>query len=196
MKILDVILVSFCIVMPVYFSCNDRKHVKQEQPDIFSIAVWELVRREGIELNTYTCPAGYRTIGIGKRIDKNMSISFQEAKSMLYQDLQSRYDMVAKELPAHSRNEIMATTLLVYNIGLTNLKKQGQWDRIVAKSNDCEFFWKQYIYYKRYGRYKKSENLIFARNVEIAMWNNDTNELLRLQNELKTLASEKYENSY
>lgn len=161
---------------------------------MFSIAIWELVRREGIELDTYNCPAGYKTIGVGRRVDKNMSISFQEAKDMLYQDLQLRYDIVAKELPAHSKNEIMAATLLVYNIGLANLKRQGQWERIVSKSYDCQFYWKQYVYYKKNGKYKKSENLIFARNVEIAMWNNDTTELLRLQKELQALAIEKYEN--
>lgn len=194
MKLIDIILVSFCIFVPVYFSCNDRKHIKEEKPDIFSIAIWELVRREGVELSTYNCPAGYKTIGVGRRVDKNMSISFQEAKDMLYQDLQIRYDMIAKELPGHSKNEIMAATLLVYNIGLTNLKRQGQWERIVSKSYDCEFYWKEYVYYKKHGRYKKSENLIFARNVEVAMWNNDTTELLRLQKELQALASEKYEN--
>lgn len=171
---------------------------KQPDADVsyYELAVWELVRREGIELDAYICPAGFKTIGIGTRTDKLDRITLPEARNMLRDDLQNRYDAVARLLPDHSRNEVLAVALLAHNIGLTRLYQSDQWERIELRSEDCEQMWQEYCYYKAdNGKAMKSENLERARAFEVALFFDKTDELASIREELQTNALKKYAES-
>lgn len=163
------------------------------QPSLYSIAIWELVRREGIALKAYECPAGHRTIGIGRRDDVLDSVTVDEARALLAGDLQVRFDQIAKLLPDHERHEHMAVALLAYNIGIGKLTRSEQWERIVNRTDDVADMWLKYRYYKSpNGQWKESDNLRKARELEVAMWLNDTDALRAAHDALLAIAIQKY----
>ena len=171
---------------------QDRREA-EAQVSVYEIAVWELIRREGINLQAYQCPAGHRTIGIGRRDDKRDSLTLDEARKLLAEDLQMRYDKVSELLPMHSRNERMAVTLLVYNMGLTRVLQSEQWQRIVQRSPDVEEMWLKYKYYQTpAGAWKESDNLRKARELEVLLWRGDQDALRVVQDSLKVQAAAAY----
>lgn len=167
-----------------------------DTPSLYELAVWELVRREGISLEAYICPAGFKTIGVGTRTDTLDKITLPDARNMLREDLQNRYDAVSRLLPDHERHEVLAVAMLAHNIGITRLVRSDQWDRIVSRSADCEQMWMEYCYYKdTRGRSLKSENLEQARKFEVALFFNRADQLSSIRENLKTNALKKYAES-
>jgi GH24 family phage-related lysozyme (muramidase) len=165
----------------------------EKQPSLYAIAVWELVRREGIALKAYECPAGHRTIGIGRRDETLDSITLDEARALLAGDLQTRFDRIAKLLPDHKRHEQMAVALLAYNIGIGKLTRSDQWARILNRTDDAADMWLEYRYFKApSGQWKESDNLRRARELEVAMWKNDADALQAYHNDLLLIAIKKY----
>lgn len=170
-----------------------KKEKVEKAPSYFELSIWELIRREDIRLDKYICPAGKPTIGVGLQTDEYESISLQQAKDMLYIDFQERYDVIEQLLPHHNRNEIMAVALLAHNIGINKLIASPQWERILNKTDDCVNYWNKYVYYTDpKGKSKRSPNLEQAREMEIALWNNDISRLKELHTSLKQGAHEKY----
>lgn len=175
-------------------ACNPPKG--DESTSLYELAVWELVRREGISLESYICPAGFKTIGVGTRTDTLDQITLPEARNMLRDDLQNRYDAVARLLPDHERHEVLAVAMLAHNIGITRLVQSDQWGRIVSRSGDCEQMWLEYCYYKdTKGRSMKSDNLRRAREFEVAMFFDKADQLAFIREDLKTNALKKYAES-
>ncbi len=77
---------------------------------------------EGIELNTYICPAGYPTIGYGHRIrsDEKISNSITEeyAEKLLYGDLEKVENCINSKVNTElNQNQFDALVSFVYNLG-------------------------------------------------------------------------------
>lgn len=159
---------------------------------LYEMAVWELVRREGLSLEAYVCPAGFKTIGIGSRTDTLDAVTLSEARSMLRDDLQNRYDAIARMLPDHQRHEWLAVALFAHNIGLSRLVTSPQWERIKNRTEDCDSMWKEYSYFKSSSGWVKSPNLERARSFEVALFNCDTEYLHEQREELKANALRTY----
>ena len=173
-------------------SVRTNRAVKTEMVSLYEVAVWELIRREGISLEAYRCPAGHRTIGIGRRDEERDTLTLDEARRLLAEDLQIRYDKITELLPTHTRNERMAVTLLVYNLGLTRVLQSEQWQRIVQRSPDVEEMWLKYRFYQVGGQWRESDNLRKARELEVLMWRGDEDALRIMHDSLKLQAINSY----
>ena len=87
----------------------------------------------------------------------------------------------------------MAVALLAYNIGIGKLTRSEQWPRIVNRTDDVADMWLKYRYYKTTnGQWRESDNLRKARELEVAMWLNDTQALAMAEEKLQLMASKKY----
>lgn len=173
-------------------NAQENRTAKTEMVSLYEVAVWELIRREGISLEAYRCPAGHRTIGIGRRDEERDTLTLDEACRLLAEDLQNRYDKITELLPTHTRHERMAVTLLVYNLGLTRVLQSEQWQRIVQRSPDVEEMWLKYRYYQVGGQWKESDNLRKARELEVMMWRGDEDALRAMHDSLKLQAINSY----
>lgn len=192
--IIGILLNLFVVAFIVWLTLTVRTNraVKTEMVSLYEVAVWELIRREGISLEAYRCPAGHRTIGIGRRDEERDTLTLDEARRLLAEDLQIRYDKITELLPTHTRNERMAVTLLVYNLGLTRVLQSEQWQRIVQRSPDVEEMWLKYRYYQSGGQWKESDNLRKARELEVLMWRGDADALRIVHDSLKLQAINSY----
>lgn len=155
----------------LFFQCTDNRPCKLSYYDLM---IWEIVRREGVRLEAYDCPAGYRTIGIGTRTDTIDRVTLAEAKNMLRADIQARYEVIHKLLPGYENHEILAIAMFAHNLGLTRVLKSEQWTRFKNRTQDLDSMWLEYCYYKEDGSWRKSDNLVQARQFEVALFNLDT----------------------
>jgi GH24 family phage-related lysozyme (muramidase) len=168
--------------------------IENKPYNYFEICIYELIRREGIVLESYTCPAGKPTIGIGYQTTDISQMTLQESKEKLYEDFQSRYDVFLELLPEHSKHEILAVTLLSHNLGINAVLSSSQWERIKNKDSDVVEYWLKYNKYKCYktNTYKESDNLSKARELEVLLWTNDTFRLSQEKEYLRNNALNQY----
>lgn len=174
---------------------DDNQSARVEEPEtlsLYELCIWELVRREGIELKPYTCPAGHLTVGIGNRVDSPVDFTLDEARRLAGETLQQTYDDVTRYLPEHSRNECLAVAMLSHNIGLYKLRASPQWGRIKDRTADVVEMWQQYVFFHDGSAWVRSANLEKARAFEVALWSGDETTLRAMRNELKTNAEEAY----
>lgn len=132
-------------------------------------------KRENLELKSYICPAGFKTIGYGHTIKKAdrkhikdidvKGINSQQADSLLNKDLNYCKDWVKKTLHLEG-HKLMAITNFCYAFGTTKLRKSQLYKNIKAnKSIDSEI--RRWVHIN--GRAAK--NLVREREFELALYN-------------------------
>jgi lysozyme len=78
---------------------------------------------EGLRLDSYRCPAGKWTIGYGhtKDVESGMSIGFEEAENLLFQDVREAERAVRAMVTVPlNDNQFSALVSFVFNLGATN----------------------------------------------------------------------------
>lgn len=91
-------------------------------------ATVDLVKKfEGLELESYICPAGVLTVGYGhtgKDVKKGMAISPTRADELLEKDLAGAEAQVRKLVKVDlTENQLVALTSFVFNLGVGNLRE-------------------------------------------------------------------------
>lgn len=163
--------------------------------DTLSTYEWWLIHlqaRESYQHKPYDCPSGFKTIGYGHNItvhgDKyykkyleNGSISYDNAKKLLEEDVQRYIDKINIEFP-HIKDErkVLALASLIFNIGFNNMKYSNKVESTFYKElmqgKTPKF--SRYIYFKnKKKRYQISPNLKKARAYEEALFTGDTKKL-------------------
>jgi len=85
----------------------------------------QLVRDEGFRSSPYRCTAGKLTIGIGRNLE-DKGISESEAMSLLQNDLQECYNLLADSFSWFERLSIIRASVvlnMVYNLGFPGFCK-------------------------------------------------------------------------
>ncbi len=163
-----------CEPIPIYTNVDYRK-----------IILHELKRREGLRLQKYTCPAGYRTIGyghVGKTI-KSIKTK-QDADVQLEYDL-DRYVQKVNKIYDYklSSNQSYALASLYMNLKHSKLKGSDL-ERCIKQGKNPYKYWIKYVKYTTpNGVVKTSTNLKRSRELEIYLFNINKN----LQNEQRHL---------
>jgi len=145
----------------------------------YEYCYFELVRREGIQLNTYICPAGNKTIGIGQRTNSNKNITLDSARIHAKNIIQTEYDWISKKIPELSKPQKLAVCLFIYNFGRTFFINCDLY-KIIVSGKDPTDEWLKYCYYTdpRSGKLVKSNNLIEARKRELTLYKNNIQSIL------------------
>lgn len=124
----------------------DRIGIPRETPSRRTInaAGMDIVKRsEGMRLKAYICPAGVLTIGYGStgpHVRPGMTITAEQAESLLRSDLRRFEDGVADLAKVATDNQFSALVSLAFNIGLgalgssTLLRKHNAADYAGAKA--------------------------------------------------------------
>ncbi len=166
----------FLFLILASVSCKNNERHRNVKLPAYEFAYFELIRREGIKLEQYTCPAGYTTIGIGHRFEKKCpkKITLKMAKSLAKNNLQKIHDVAEKDLPNLSHNELLAVSLFIYNFGHGYFLRSDLYTAIKTGRN-INKVWKKYVYYKDPESNKMilSDNLMTSRKNELALFNSD-----------------------
>jgi lysozyme len=85
----------------------------------------QLIRHEGLRLTVYDCPAGYKTIGVGRNLE-GKGITEEEAMYLLDNDIKDFQESLSRELPwfdslDECRKNIL--TNMAFNLGISGLLK-------------------------------------------------------------------------
>lgn len=85
----------------------------------------QLIRHEGLRLTVYDCPAGYKTVGVGRNLE-GKGITEEEAMYLLDNDIKDFQESLSKELPwfdslDECRKNIL--TNMAFNLGVSGLLK-------------------------------------------------------------------------
>jgi lysozyme len=85
----------------------------------------QLIRHEGLRLTVYDCPAGYKTIGVGRNLE-GKGITEEEAMYLLDNDIKDFQESLSRELPwfdslDECRKNIL--TNMAFNLGVSGLLK-------------------------------------------------------------------------
>lgn len=116
---------------------------------VFSEFVKKVAQFEGYSSLPYKCPAGYLTIGYGKRInesevEKYETLTKVEMDDIFYNDLHDIYLKVKLQFPKiypfpHLENIVLAITDFVYNCGTKSLYSSttslGKYFKEITSSN-------------------------------------------------------------
>ena len=175
----DMIKKYFTLAILILLSLSCKSNLpKNETKAIpyYEFAFYEIVRREGVQLSEYTCPAGYRTVGIGQRIysDTNIPTTLESARKAAQNELQTTYNYVEKKFPKLVHHQKLAVSLFVYNFGKTFFEKSDLYQEL-KKNGDINSTWKKYVYFRNKNTHEmqKSDNLKKSRLTELAIFNAD-----------------------
>ena len=85
----------------------------------------QLIRHEGLRLTVYDCPAGYKTIGVGRNLE-GKGVTEEEAMYLLDNDIKDFQESLSRELPwfdslDECRRNIL--TNMAFNLGISGLLK-------------------------------------------------------------------------
>ena len=85
----------------------------------------QLIRHEGLRLTVYDCPAGYKTVGVGRNLE-GKGITEEEAMYLLDNDIKDFQESLSKELLwfdslDECRRNIL--TNMAFNLGVSGLLK-------------------------------------------------------------------------
>tara|TARA_R100001594_G_scaffold29664_2_gene55143 strand:+ start:799 stop:1203 length:405 start_codon:yes stop_codon:yes gene_type:complete len=85
----------------------------------------QLIRHEGLRLTVYDCPAGYKTVGVGRNLE-GKGITEEEAMYLLDNDIKEFQESLSKELSwfdslDECRRNIL--TNMAFNLGVSGLLK-------------------------------------------------------------------------
>jgi lysozyme len=85
----------------------------------------QLVRHEGLRLTVYDCPAGYKTIGVGRNIEQK-GITEDEALYLLGNDIKYFTEQLEENLIGFqelSENKKAVLVNMAFNLGVNGLLK-------------------------------------------------------------------------
>jgi|TARA_R100000152_G_C6710339_1_gene138090 lysozyme len=85
----------------------------------------QLVRHEGLRLTVYDCPAGYKTIGVGRNIEQK-GITEEEAMFLLNNDIDYFTEQLMENLSffdelSETRKSVLVN--MAFNLGVAGLMK-------------------------------------------------------------------------
>ncbi len=141
------------------WACRNDAPVLNSSPDYYPATVNEIIRREGFNAkcghgDKYNTPAKTRL----------------DALKLLQIRIDSIYNKVGKDAPILTRNQKLAVTSLVYNIGFAKLKKMRLWQSIKQGRTNFQD-WIEVCYFTHKGKRVKSANLRKSRQFEIELFN-------------------------
>jgi lysozyme len=110
----------------------------------------QLIRHEGLRLTVYDCPAGYKTIGVGRNLE-GKGITEEEAMQLLDNDIKDFQESLSRELPwfdslDECRRNIL--TNMAFNLGVSGLLKfkntlaaieNGNWEEAASQMLDSRW---------------------------------------------------------
>jgi lysozyme len=110
----------------------------------------QLIRHEGLRLTVYDCPAGYKTIGVGRNLE-GKGITEEEAMYLLDNDIKDFQESLSRELPwfdslDECRRNIL--TNMAFNLGVSGLLKfkntlaaieNGNWEEAASQMLDSRW---------------------------------------------------------
>lgn len=141
------------------WACRNDAPVLNSAPDYYPATINEIIRREG-----YTIKEGH-----GDKYHKAVKTRL-DALKLLQIRFDSIYNKVGNEAPNLTRNQKLAVSSLVYNIGFAKLKSMRLWQYIrQGKTNFQE--WIEICYFNHKGKKVKSANLRKSRQFEIELFN-------------------------
>ena len=85
----------------------------------------QLIRHEGLRLTVYDCPAGYKTIGVGRNIEQK-GITEDEALYLLGNDIEYFTEQLEENLIGFqelSENKKAVLVNMAFNLGVNGLLK-------------------------------------------------------------------------
>lgn len=201
-------IIIFSIIVLNAMSCKKEMELNPRQTETtqpiaiakpkvsyYEFAFYEMIRREGVRLDAYTCPAGYKTIGIGQRVysDTIQCKTLERVRKDAQNVLQQKYNIVEDEFPNLPHNKKLALALFVYNFGETYFKKSDLYYNIKANKH-VNKTWKKYVYFRNpeTDEMQKSTNLMQSRKTELALFHADDKYIAKNIQRLKKNASEAY----
>jgi|JI9StandDraft_2_1071091.scaffolds.fasta_scaffold18343_10 GH24 family phage-related lysozyme (muramidase) len=141
------------------WACRNDAPVLNSDPDYYPATINEIIRREG-----YTVKSGH-----GDKYHKTVKTRL-DALKLLQNRIDSIYNKVGNEAPILTRNQKLAVTSLVYNIGFAKLKKMRLWQSIKQGKTNFQD-WIEICYFNNNGKKVKSANLRKSRQFEIELFN-------------------------
>lgn len=157
------------------------KTIDVETPvSMYEAAILHLKETEGFRGKPYYCPAGYLTIGYGTQIqDASLQVDKRKATSMLVNKYKEIKDQLYKDFPDNKEHEIVALTLLVYNLGYTKFRQSKLYQNV--KTNSVKKSeWLSYCKYKnKLGIYVTSKSLKQRREYEWLLYSGNHREINR-----------------
>ena len=141
------------------WACRNDAPVLNSDPDYYPATINEIIRREG-----YTVKSGH-----GDKYHKTVKTRL-DALKLLQNRIDSIYNKVGNEAPILTRNQKLAVTSLVYNIGFAKLKKMRLWQSIKQGKTNFQD-WIEICYFSHNGKMVKSANLRKSRQFEIELFN-------------------------
>ena len=141
------------------WACRNDAPVLNTQPDYYPATVNEIIRREGFNSKH----------GHGDKYHTTAKTRL-DALKILQMRIDSIYNKVGKEAPILTRNQKLAVTSLVYNIGFAKLKKMRLWQSIKQGKTNFQD-WIEVCYFTHKGKKVKSANLRKSRQFEIELFN-------------------------
>lgn len=179
------ILLSLILLVSIQLRTKTYK-TTVKNVSYYEYAYYELIRREGIQLTSYKCPAGCLSIGVGSVSSKSDIITLQEAKDQAKARIQLEYDWLSLKIPKLKHNQKLALCLFIYNFGRTYFINSDLYPLIINNKNPSKE-WIKHCLYKDYktGKYIHSDNLLESRKRELKLFQNQIdsieNELPRLK---------------
>lgn len=141
------------------WACRNDAPILNSDPDYYPATINEIIRREG-----YTVKSGH-----GDKYHKTVKTRL-DALKLLQNRIDSIYNKVGNEAPILTRNQKLAVTSLVYNIGFAKLKKMRLWQSIKQGKTNFQD-WIEICYFNNNGKKVKSANLRKSRQFEIELFN-------------------------
>ena len=131
-----------------------------------------IMKHEGLELESYLCPAGVWTIGVGHtgNIKKGMTITKEQAINYLKSDV-TRFEKTINDFFKNKRlhqEQFDALVSLCFNLGPGAITNSRLGKRILG-NEDQELIAKEWIEFCHIGR-KTARGLLRRRAEEIAMF--------------------------
>lgn len=179
------LLISFLCTLNLWAPIHEINIMKIAQEynyeKLYNKVLTSIKSFEGLKLNTYLCPAGYKTIGYGHCIKPNEHISgsltLAQADSILRADVD--YAMMSilklKKFDKYREPEkVLALTHFVFNMGCGNFNKSILKEKVLNNKH-IETEMLRWVHYKDNNQnVVTSQNLIKMRHFEIDLFNSHT----------------------